>query len=184
MEKTLVLKILCLTEFHSTYLAFHFGFMLVSVILTATIMTLRRDIMIPMAIIFLLYLASFITLISVLLSDIYRFMIGKDSVVVKNLTGSVKHEFRLKDRNIILGVNNDSLLGHIVVLYSDKLLLKCLASGKSVKMIKKVILSLGYRSGGNYKVCRICGSINDLEARSCEVCGSKNLSIYELLWID
>ncbi|MBP1357369.1 MAG: hypothetical protein JZD40_02635 [Sulfolobus sp.] len=184
MEKTFLLKILCLTEFHSAYLIFHFGFMLVSVLLTGTIMVLRRDIMAPVAIVFLFYLVSFITLIGILFSEIHNFMIRKDSVIVRNLIGSVRHEFRLRDKNLILGINVGSPLGHIAILYSDKLLLKCIASGKSIKMVQSTILSLGYRSGGDYKVCRVCGSINDLEAKSCEVCGSKDLSIYELLWID
>ncbi|QGA68186.1 hypothetical protein [Sulfolobus sp. E11-6] len=188
MEREII-KILSLIEFHPSIMAFHMGFMLVGVSLFSysvfSIIVKKVDIMLPLLTGFMVYLMSLILLILILLLETYSFLIINERILVKNtLLRRDKFEFSLKDKNLIIGIYDKASFGKFVIIYGDKLLFKFLTRHKNIRLIRNFIVKSGYRIGGTYKVCRICGSINEEDAEYCDFCNSKELSPYELYWMD
>ncbi|WP_338598415.1 hypothetical protein V6M85_07410 [Sulfolobus tengchongensis] len=148
-------------------------------------MVRREDIMIFVMSSFVVYFVSFLILLSIFLSETYHFIVEGNKIIIKRtISDKFKYEFTLSDKNIILGISNGSIVGNLIIIYSDKLLFKFLTTTKNVKIIQTKILNMGYRNGGMYKVCKTCGSINELDVNACDICGSRNLATYNLLWLD
>ncbi|QXJ34073.1 hypothetical protein [Saccharolobus shibatae] len=188
MEREIV-KILSLIEFHPSIMAFHLGLMLVGVSLLSysvfSIIVKKIDIMLPLLTGFMVYLVSLILLMLILLLETYRFLIINERILVKNaLLRKNSFEFSIKDKNLIIGFYDKTSFGKFAIIYGDRLLFKFLTQQKNIRLIKNFIVKSGYRIGGTYNVCRVCGSINEEDAQYCDFCGSRELSPYDLYWMD
>ncbi|QPG50066.1 hypothetical protein HFC64_09745 [Saccharolobus solfataricus] len=188
MEREII-KILSVVEFHPLILAFHLGLMLAGVSLLSyslfLILVKKVDIMLPLVISFMAYLTSLILLILILLLETYRFLIFDGRILVKNsLLTRNEFKFSLRDKNLIIGFYDKASLGKFAIIYGDRLLFKFLTQQKNIRLIKNFVVKSGYRLGGTYKICRVCGSINEENAEYCDFCGSREVSPYDLYWID
>ncbi|MEM3972726.1 MAG: hypothetical protein QXF96_09070 [Saccharolobus sp.] len=185
MEKYLSLKVLFLVETHTLYLISHLFFSILSLLLSVYsifILAKGNGMIIPVFLTFIMYFISFVTLLFLLLSQFYNFILNDSKFVIKNIFS--KKEFVLTDTRLVIGVSVGRIVGKVIITYDNKLIFKLLTLSKGVKRLKETIIRYGYRDGGLYKVCKLCGSINDLYAKKCGFCGSDDLFAYDLIWLD
>ncbi|BDB98622.1 hypothetical protein [Saccharolobus caldissimus] len=185
MQKILFLKVLCLSEIHITYLAFHAAFAILGAILSvySILYLLNTDIPISITFTLFVYLISFIFLLLLLSSLSYELVFNADKLVIRNFTFK-SYELKLNDSKILIGIRINRFLGNIIITYDNRLIFKFISLSENVEKIRNTLLKNGYRKGGIYKVCKLCGSVNDLDDNKCEICGSTNLYTYDLLWVN
>ncbi|MCY0860664.1 MAG: hypothetical protein OWQ54_09580 [Sulfolobaceae archaeon] len=186
MDKPLLIKIFSLADTHLVYLALHALFILIGSVLSAYVIYVKKDSM-GMTTLFALslYFVLFFTYLLIVLSLSYRFEISEDKLRIYNLLFPfTKSEIRLYDKDMIIGFGEGKISGNLLLLENERLLYKFVVRKSSMKRIRLTLFNKGYRVGGVYKVCKVCGGINDLEDVKCNICGSRDLITSELLWRD
>lgn len=186
MNKPLLIKIFSLADIHLVYLALHALFILIGSVLSAYIIYAKKDNMTMTTLFALsLYFILIFTYLLIVLSLSYRFEINEDKLMIYNFLFPLnKSELRLYDKGMIIGISERRLSGNLLLLENGRLLYKFIVRKNSMKRIRLTLFDKGYRVGGVYKVCKVCGGINDLEDVKCNICGSRDLITSELLWRD
>ncbi len=184
MQKVQSLKVISITDFRVPYLALHVSVIILAVFISAyIIVSMNMPMLITLDL--SIYFISFIIILVIVLSLTYEINFKGGEMFVKNfMFRSSLSEFKIKDVNLLIGLKNNRFLGGLVITYNNRLIFRFITLNRNIRKIREVLISKGYRDGGQYRICKVCGGINYLYDRKCSVCGSKDLSIYTLIWLD